>query len=180
MFEINEVVLFVPSVTEDIFISAENGNLGILEIVMELSENDLHYLKKQQSQFPYYITYSQCRQYKESIKSEKTINRILLPENIVPRFCMGSVETSGPDEVGAHSHPMLEQLFFGLANNNCIVRADSQETTFEENYLLHIPLGSVHGVRSEEGKTLNYIWMDFFRSQEDMDYITDSHIMEEE
>ena len=105
---------------------------------------------------------------------------MILPENIVPRLCIGSVETSGPDEVGAHTHPMLEQLFYGLKMNNCIVRADGIEAAFKENTLLHIPLGSRHGVVVEEGKILNYIWMDLFRSQEDMGYIRDNHIMKDE
>jgi hypothetical protein len=102
---------------------------------------------------------------------------MILPENIIPRFCIGSVETSGPDEVGAHSHPMLEQLFLGLKKNNCVVIADEMETPFEENILLHIPLGSTHKAIVEEGKILNYVWMDLFRSQEDMNYIRDTHIM---
>ena len=104
---------------------------------------------------------------------------MILPEDIIPRFCMGSVETSGPDNVGAHSHAMLEQLFYGLKMNNCIVKADEIKATFKENYLLHIPLGSRHEVVVEEGKVLNYIWMDLFRSQEDMGYIKENHIMKD-
>jgi hypothetical protein len=179
-FEVNDVNLFVPSVIEEASILAENGNLGMLEIIITLTENELRFVKQQQNIFPYFVDYTKCKQYKEAIKSEKTISRMILPENMVPRFCMGSVETSGPDKVGEHAHPMLEQLFFGLANNNCVVTADGIKATFEENTLLHIPLGSNHGVTVEEGKILNYIWMDHFRSQEDMVYIKENHIMKED
>ena len=176
-FEVNGVNLFVPSLMEEASVLADNGTLGMLEIIIKLTGDELQFFKQQQNKLPYFVDYTKCREYKESIKSEKTISRMILPENIVPRFCMGSVETSGPDEVGAHSHPMLEQLFFGLTKNNCIVKADGTEAAFGENTLLHIPLGSMHGVIVEEGKTLNYIWMDLFRSQEDMGYIKDNHIM---
>jgi hypothetical protein len=178
-FEVNGVNLFVPSLIEKASVLADNGTLGMLEIIIRLTGDELQFFKQQQNNMPYFVDYTKCREYKESIKSEKTVSRMILPENIIPRFCMGSVETSGPDEVGAHSHPMLEQLFFGLTKNNCIVKADGIEAVFGENTLLHIPLGSKHGVIVEEGKNLNYIWMDLFRSQEDMGYIKDNHIMKE-
>jgi len=179
-FEVNGLNLFVPSILEEASVLANNSDFGMLEIVIKLTETEYQLLKQQQDKLPYFVDYTQCRQYKEAIKSEKTISRMILPENIIPRLCIGSVETSGPDKVGAHSHPMLEQLFYGLKMNNCVVRADGIETTFKENTLLHIPLGSRHGVVVEEGKILNYIWMDLFRSQEDMGYIRDNHIMKDE
>src|SRR5262249_19325750 len=64
-----------------------------------------------------------CPAYGEAIKSAATISRTLLPENIVPRMAAGTVETAGPDEVAAHRHPMLEQLFLGLDGNDITVRA---------------------------------------------------------
>ena len=102
---------------------------------------------------------------------------MILNEDIVPRLCMGSVETSGPDEVAAHIHPMLDQLFFGLSGNDCMVMAGTAESRFLENDLLHIPLGSRHGVSVETGKYLNYIWIDLFHTQEEMGYMKDTHII---
>ncbi len=176
-FEVNGLNLFVPSIEEGAAILADTGDFGMLEIVIRLTSSEYQLLK--QNKLPYFVDYTQCRQYREAIKSEKTISRMILPEDIIPRFCMGSVETSGPDKVGAHSHPMLEQLFYGLKSNDCIVEADGIKTAFEDNIMLHIPLGSRHGVYVEEGKLLNYIWMDLFRSQEDMGYIKENHIMKD-
>ena len=178
-FEVNGLNLFVPSIMEEASVLADTGAFGMLEIVIRLTSAEYQLLKQSQNKLPYFVDYAQCRQYKEAIKSEKTISRMILPEDIIPRFCMGSVETSGPDKVGAHSHPMLEQLFYGLKGNDCIVEADGIKTAFKENILLHIPLGSRHGVDVEEGKLLNYVWMDLFRSQEDMGYIKENHIMKD-
>ena len=110
-------------------------------------------------------------------KSEKTISRMLVPEDIVPRLSIGSVQTTGPDMIAAHRHPMLEQLFYGIQGNSCHVIADDYETDFGERTLLHIPLGSTHSVRVDKGQQLHYIWMDFFKHQKDLAYITDSHII---
>lgn len=178
-FEVNGLNLFVPSIMEEASVLADTGDFGMLEIVIRLTSAEYQLLKQDQNKLPYFVDYTQCRQYREAIKSEKTISRMILPEDIIPRFCMGSVETSGPDKVGAHSHPMLEQLFYGLKGNDCIVEADGIKTAFKENTLLHIPSGSRHGVDVEEGKLLNYVWMDLFRSQEEMGYIKENHIMKD-
>jgi mannose-6-phosphate isomerase-like protein (cupin superfamily) len=178
-FLIDELALFVPDINREFTITGGENNLGYLEIVLPLSPEDLLFLGDRADKFPYYVRYSDSRQYDEPIKSGKTVSRIILPEDIVPRLCIGSVQTSGPDEVGAHSHPMLEQLFFGLAGNDVVVMADSAEARFQENDLLHIPLGSRHGVKVGPGKSLHYIWIDFFHSIRDMDYITNTHILKD-
>ena len=123
----------------------------------------------------YHKALSECPTYRERIKSEKTVNRMILPDGMVPRFCMGSVETVGPDEVRKHTHAMLDQLFFGLADCNCTCYADGEETILTENTILHIPLGSSHSVSVSEGNKLTYIWMDFFLTLKDEKYMGEQH-----
>jgi glyoxylate utilization-related uncharacterized protein len=118
-----------------------------------------------------------CPTYSEDIKSAKTISRMLLPEGMVPRFCMGTVETAGPDKVGEHKHPMLDQLFMGIEGCECKVFADGKEAALTENMLLHIPLASNHHVEVESGKKLAYIWMDFFQTLEGQKYMNEQHHM---
>ena len=179
-FPADEFALFIPGLHREFSIAAGKEKLSYLEIAMSLAPHDLETLDKQQDRWPYYIAYSECKKYNESIKSEKTISRMILPEDIVPRLCIGSVETSGPDEVAAHTHPMLEQLFFGLPGNDCIVTADDVETRFLGNDLLHIPLGSMHGASVKADKDLHYIWIDLFHSHVDMDYIKNTHLIIDE
>ena len=121
-----------------------------------------------------------CPVYTEDIKSAKTINRMILPEGMVPRFCMGSVQTEGPDAVAEHEHPMLDQLFFGLDGCHCTCVADDEKIMLTENMLLHIPLGSKHAVSVDEGNILHYIWFDFFLTLEGQKYMNEQHHMEEE
>jgi hypothetical protein len=170
--------LFVLPIGSRFEVKATSRGFAALEILMAISEAELAVLAAR-GNFAYFVSYADCSTYREAIKSEKTISRTLVPENLLPRFCMGSVETTGPDLVAAHRHPMLEQLFLGLPENNCFVRADDDETPFGGNVLLHIPLGSNHSVRVEPGQKLHYLWLDFFRSQEGMRWITDMHKTEE-
>jgi hypothetical protein len=105
---------------------------------------------------------------------------MILPEGFVPRFCMGSVETTGPDLVAEHEHPMLDQLFLGLADCKCTCLADGDQTILSENMMLHIPLGSKHSVSVEEKDTLAYIWFDFFFTLQGQDYMREQHKMEDD
>jgi len=175
--QINEPGLFVSDVLREFALEGGQRNLLYLEILMSLSEQDLADLNRVADSLPYHKANSECRQYHESIKSKHTISRMILPENIVPRLCIGSVRTTGPDEVATHTHPMLEQLFLGLRGNDVTVFADHEEARFIENDLLHIPLGSSHGVKVEHGKVLHYLWVDLFTHRSEMDYMKYNHII---
>ena len=152
----------------------KGDSLHVLQFTKKMSPKDLEDLKH----FPeenihklFYTQFKDCEPYTEKIKSPNTISRTVLPANIVPRVSLGTVEAIGPDEVGAHSHPMLEQLFLGLANNDIVVYADDASTQLKQYALLHIPLGSNHGVRVEENKKMNYMWMDFFLTKEGEEWL---------
>lgn len=174
-YGIGEIAFFAPRHGVPFSVRAADGPLKYLELVVELSAADRAELADNASRFPLFVPYSACRTYRERIKSEKTVSRTLLPEYTFPRLCLGSVETTGDDRVAAHTHPMLEQLFFGLQDNDCTVRADGTELAFKEGVLLHIPLGSTHGVEVEAPKKLHYIWIDLFRERKGMEWITQEH-----
>ena len=149
--------------------------LTILELRWAMVPGDAGSLARAHAQLPYFLPYAAARPYSEAIKSAQTVSRTLVPTGIVPRFAAGSVETRGPDAVGEHAHPMLEQLFLGLPGNDCTVTADGQSHRLGACTLLHIPLGSVHGVRVADGAALHYIWLDFFRDAAGEAWIADMH-----
>ncbi len=178
-FAVSETALFAPDCTKPAEIRAVGTSLVFLELCILISEKDHAVFAAQSAQYPFFVTWSDCETYREKIKSEKTVNRMMLPEFTFPRFCIGAVQTTGPDTVGRHDHGMLEQLFFGLKNNHCRVLADDASTEFLENDLLHIPLGSSHGVEVDQGFDLNYIWIDLFRDHSAMEYIANEHIRDQ-
>jgi quercetin dioxygenase-like cupin family protein len=152
---------------------AKGDVLYAVRISRDLTAVDLAELKKypQNNVAPHVKKFSECPAYGEAIKSAKTVSRTLLPENFVPRMAMGTVETTGPDTVGAHRHPMLEQLFLGLRENDITVIADEARANLTPFSILHIPLGSNHGAKVAAGRKLHYIWMDFFASKEGQEWL---------
>jgi quercetin dioxygenase-like cupin family protein len=119
----------------------------------------------------YIKAFEECEAYTEAIKSPKTVSRTLLPKDIVPRMAVGTVETTGPDKVSPHRHPMLEQYFLGLEGNDIIVQSDSVRTSLKANELFHIPQGSNHGAEVAEGRKLYYVWMDFFQDRKGLEWL---------
>lgn len=174
-FEIEEETIAIPSPLDTIRINvADNDTLHYLIVRKKLTDKDLDDIKS----FPednrksiYFKKYKDCEAYTEKIKSPNTVSRTVLPNNYVPRVAMGTVETIGPDEVGAHEHPMLDQLFLGLRRNDVMVYADDKSIHFPEYSILHIPIGSSHWVTVEEGKKMYYQWMDFFLTKEGEEWL---------
>lgn len=138
-----------------------------------LSDEDKADLKTfaQNNDAPYVKRFIECMPYSEAIKSAKTVSRTLLPENVVPRMAAGTVETTGPDQVDRHKHPMLEQLFLGLRSNNATFSADDTQIAFPPLSILHVPSGSMHGCQVAAGNRLYYVWLDFFPTKEGQEWL---------
>lgn len=161
---INEIQIEVPDKEE----------LHFLKFTKKLSLQDIEDMKSfpERNKYKLFFTrFIDCEPYTEKIKSPNTTSRTVLPADIVPRVSLGTVEAMGPDQVGAHEHPMLDQLFLGLSNNDIVVHADDASVNLKQYALLHIPIGSSHGVTVDEGKKMNYMWMDFFLTKEGQEWL---------
>ena len=174
-FQLEPESIAIPFASNSITIDVPDGDtLHFLQFTKELSEQD----KEDMISFPeenkydiFFTRFSDCESYTEKIKSPNTVSRTVLPQDIIPRVALGTVETIGPDEVGAHEHAMLDQLFLGLTNNDVTVHAGASSTEFKAYSLLHIPIGSTHWVKVDEHKILYYMWMDFFLTKEGQEWL---------
>ncbi|WP_400079145.1 cupin domain-containing protein [Winogradskyella sp. R77965] len=183
-YDIVPETILLPNAIKTISIKAtENDTLSFLKISTKLTEQDLLDLKEfpaENTQNVYYRKFTDCEAYTEPIKSPNTVSRTILPNKYLPRIAMGTVQTKGPDKVGAHEHGMLEQLFLGLTDNQVIVYADDAQINFPEHSILHIPLGSSHSVEALDGDEMYYVWMDFFRDKAGEEWLKTHNAVEEE
>jgi len=170
-FAVHETAAFFSPKNNPVSLAAKS-QCSFLEILVDLKRSDGQEIKKADD---FFISYSDCKPYGEAIKSPTTISRTIVPLGLLPCFTMGSVEAKGPDKVAPHAHPMLEQLFWGLNGNNCTVQADEAEAAFKAQDLMHIPLGSSHGVVAEAGGMMNYVWIDFMEDSRGEDWIREKH-----
>lgn len=174
-FELEPESIAIPFASDEIMIEVSEGDtLHYLQFIKKLTEQDkedMLLFPKENKYAIFFTRFSDCEAYTEKIKSPNTTSRTVLPEDIIPRVALGTVETIGPDEVGAHEHAMLDQLFLGLTDNNVTVHADASLTEFKAYSLLHIPIGSSHWVKVDENNKMYYLWMDFFLSKEGQEWL---------
>jgi len=149
----------------------------ILEIIWDIPEfdNGRELWKNPARPFPYIQEYITSLQYRDRNKSDKTISREMVRQRVVPGFCMGSVESYGYDKVAQHPHPMLDQFFFSFPENDVDVLIDDFKVPMKGDTLLHIPLGSNHGVEVTGDNHMHYMWIDFFLGQAGLDRLDSSH-----
>lgn len=182
-YEIVPETIFLPNLVKKIAIrAAKNDTLHYLKISIELTAQDQLDLKEfpvENIQNAYYAKFIDCQSYTEQIKSPNTVSRTILSNKYIPRVAMGTVQTTGPDKVGAHEHPMLEQLFLGLTKNSCVVYADEAQVDFSQYSVLHVPLGSRHSVSVEKDEIMYYVWMDFFLDKKGEEWLKTHKVNED-
>ena len=176
-FHYAEKAVFVAKPESRVRIHTEKESV-VLEIRWELNEQDLADLDAGETHFPISEAYRDALQYRDFFKSETTISRAILKQSVIPRFAMGSVEAKGDDLVGQHAHPLLDQFFFSFPENDMNLLIDCRICPMKGNTLLHIPLGSNHGVIALGDQKMHYLWIDCTPQelkQQAVDYLNEVH-----
>ena len=156
---------FVPAPDKSLTVLAKTTT-RILEIQWDEEEGDAADLVEYKTVFPVIVPYQESIQYIDPNKSEKTISRMMIPHEIIPRFTIGSVESYGYDLVRPHAHPMLDQFFYSFAENDMEVIIDGEKYNMKGDGIMHIPLGSNHGVEVTGDRHMHYMWVDFMPDKE--------------
>lgn len=158
-FSYDEKAVFTAKPQSNIMLHADAAS-SFLEIRWDMNESDLADLENSITEFPFSQAYKDAEQYRDFFKSETTISRAILKQTVIPRFAMGSVEAGGDDLVGQHAHPLLDQFFFSFPENDMDLLIDCRICPMKGNTLLHIPLGSNHGVIARGAQKMHYLWID--------------------
>lgn len=160
-YEFHERAMFIPHPDEAVTLKGIT-HAHVLEMVWELRDEDVQLMEEYKTEYPFSQLYRTAWQYTDRNKSKKTINRQMVRQRVMPRFCIGSVETYGVDAVRSHDHPMLDQYFFSFAENHMNVLIDFEPIRMEGCELLYIPLGAMHGIDVPENDVCHYMWIDFY------------------
>ena len=172
---LGERASYTANPDEDLKISSDAYS-HFIEIQWSLSKDDRQFLANQKVSFPMIQIYDDCSQYREDFKSPKTISRSIIGHHALPRFCMGSCESNGPDRINPHAHPYVDQFFYSFPENDINLLIDDKVQPLEGNTIFYIPLGSNHGVDVPEGKRMHYIWIDFITDPRGVEYLDEVHI----
>lgn len=167
--------MFVEEAGKAVRIRSVKG-ARFLELQKTMTDVDLETRKKYKSSFPILQIYSQCEQYTDFSKTPKTINRIVLEQENIPRFAMGSVESVGEDHVIPNAHPEIDQFFFTFPENETELIINGETMQLGGDTLLHIPLGADHGTNLYEGKRMHYLWIDCLVDERYAEILKEDHV----
>ena len=175
MYCMEQKGVFVEAAESDITISSGSG-ARVFEIEKYMSDVDMETKKKYETSFPIIQDYLKCQQYTDFSKTPKTINRIVLEQENIPRFAMGSVESVGEDYVTPNAHPEIDQFFFTFPENDTELIINDETMNLKGDTLLHIPLGADHGTNLAEGKKMHYLWIDCLVDEKYADILKEDHV----
>ena len=167
--------MFAEEAGKKITITSGKG-ARFLELEKTMTDTDLETRRGYHSTFPILQIYSQCEQYTDFSKTPKTINRIVLEQENIPRFAMGSVESVGEDYVIPNAHPEIDQFFFTFPENDTELIINGETMELGGDTLLHIPLGADHGTNLYEGKRMHYLWIDCLVDEKYAAILKEDHV----
>lgn len=157
---ITEEAIFAPLFDKEKFSIRAGTDMEFVEILADLSDEDLHTMHHMRMTLPHFRLHSECERYEEDFKGPGVISRAIIHHRLLGRCSMGSVHAAGPNFTGEHSHEDLEQFFFGLGGTRFTFNADGESVVVGEGDFTHIPKKAKHSMRAEKGAVMYYVWFE--------------------
>lgn len=172
IFVIDEQSVFIPDFDQDTLeLAAGERDLEFIHIVGTMNDTDRRQMDHCQYVLPRFVKFSQAIQYTERFTQEsgaKVKQHSIIAGRHLGRYTMGWVIGKGPDFVGQHTHPSLEQWYFMLQGADYTYEAGSVPIKVKEGDVSFTPHGTSHGSSCDENGFINYLWFELNRAWDDI------------
>ena len=157
---ITEEAVFVPLFnSEKIFIYAVT-DLEFLEILVDLTPEDVANMKKARMTLPHFSLMSNCMRYEEDFKGPGMISYGIIRNRFLGRSSMGAVIADGPNVNGEHSHSNIEQWYYGLEGTCFTYKASGKTFTVKDGDLTYTTKTVPHASETGAGQKIRYVWFE--------------------
>lgn len=172
IFIIDEQSVFIPDFDRDeIKLIAGDADLKFIHIVGPMNDTDRRQMNNCQYVLPRFVKFSQAIQYTERFTQEsgaKVKQHSIIAGRHLGRYTMGWVIGSGPDFVGQHVHPSLDQWYFMLEGADFTYDAGDKSVAVREGDVSFTPYGTSHGSTCSEDGFINYLWFELNRAWDEI------------
>lgn len=172
VFCIDEQSVFIPDFEKDVIrIFAGEDDLKMIRITGPMIEVDRRQMRNCRYVLPRFVRFSETIRYTERFTQEsgaKVWQHSVIAGRHLGRYTMGWVIGEGPDFVGQHVHPSLEQWYFMLDGADFLYSAGDREIPVKEGDISFTPHGTSHGSACEENGFINYLWFELNRAWEEL------------
>ncbi len=171
-FALKEQGVFVPAFDRDpLTITAGHEALEYLHIIGPMTDIDRRQMDRCSFVLPKMTFLSDSIEYTERFTQESgshVVSHSILAGRHLGRYTMGWNIGAGPDFIGQHTHPTLEQWYFMLDDSDFIYRAGNQNIHVEAGDISFTPHGTSHGSECDSNGYINYVWFELNRAWEDL------------
>lgn len=164
IYTVDRQSLFIPNFDEDkIKFVAGDEPLEFIHIIGPMNETDKRQMNNCQYVLPRFLGFDQTIPYTERFTQEsgaKVKQHSVIAGRHLGRYTMGWVIGQGPDFVGQHTHPTLDQWYFMINGADFMYDAGDKSIPVREGDVSYTPSGTSHGSTCDENGFINYIWFE--------------------
>ena len=168
IFPIDEQSVFIPDFDQDkLEITAGDTDIEFIHITGTMNDTDRRQISHCQCVLTRFVRFSEAIQYTERFTQEsgaKVKQHSVIAGRHLGRYTMGWVIGKGPDFVGQHTHPSLEQWYFMLQGADFTYDAGDRSIAVKEGDVSFTPHGTSHGSTCKEEGFINYVWFELNRA----------------
>ncbi len=173
IYFIDEMSVFIPDFDkETVEVAAGDRDLEFIHIIGPMNETDRRQMDNCQYVLPRFVKFSQSIQYTERFTQEsgaKVKQHSIIAGRHLGRYTMGWVIGKGPDFVGQHTHPTLEQWYFMLDGADFTYDAGDSSIDVKAGDVSFTPHGTSHGSSCKEDGFIHYIWFELNRAWDEIE-----------
>ena len=172
IYAIDDQAVFVPDFDrERVTIAAGEEDLYFIRITGPMTEIDHRQMQNCQYVLPRFVRLRESIEYTERFTQEsgsKVVSHSIIAGRHLGRYTMGWNIGAGPDFIGQHTHPTLEQWYFMTDGSEFTYVAGGKKIPVREGDVSFTPHGTSHGSECTEEGFINYVWFELNRAWEEI------------
>ena len=172
IFHIDDQAVFIPDFDrEKVVLLADDREIQFIRITGPMTEIDHRQMKNCQYVLPRFVRLRESIEYTERFTQEsgsKVVSHSIVAGRHLGRYTMGWNIGAGPDFIGQHTHPTLEQWYFMIDGSDFTYVAGGEKIPVHEGDVSFTPHGTSHGSECEEDGYINYVWFELNRAWEEI------------
>lgn len=172
VYSVDDQAVFIPDFDrERVQITAAEEEMQFIRIIGPMTEVDHRQMKNCQYVLPRFVRLRESIEYTERFTQEsgsKVVSHSIIAGRHLGRYTMGWNIGAGPDFIGQHTHPTLEQWYFMIDGSEFTYVAGGDKIEVREGDVSFTPHGTSHGSECTDDGFINYVWFELNRAWEEI------------
>ncbi len=172
IYSIDDQAVFIPDFDrEKVTLIAAEEEMQFIRITGPMTEIDHRQMKNCQYVLPRFVRLRESIEYTERFTQEsgsKVVSHSIIAGRHLGRYTMGWNIGAGPDFIGQHTHPTLEQWYFMIDGSEFNYLAGGNVIPVGEGDVSFTPHGTSHGSECTKDGFINYVWFELNRAWEEL------------